>query len=74
LTVQECSLVPSISDDEKFRDEEPQVNLVELDQQETSSTPLLVVVQEQLDHTPLQQEEPLLVQPEDDACCTLPTI
>jgi hypothetical protein len=39
LNAQECSLVPSISDDEKFQEEEPQVNQVELDQQETSSLP-----------------------------------
>jgi hypothetical protein len=32
------------------------------------------VVQEQLDQIPLQQEEPLLVQPEDDVPYTLPMI
>jgi hypothetical protein len=32
------------------------------------------VVQEQLDQTPLQQEEPLMVQQEDDVPYTLPTI
>jgi hypothetical protein len=39
---------------------------------EASSLPILAVVQEQLDQTPLQQEEPLLVQPEDDISYTLP--
>jgi hypothetical protein len=52
-------------DDEVWQ-EEPQVNYAELDQQETSSVHIPVVVQEQLDQIPLQQEEPLLVQPEDD--------
>jgi hypothetical protein len=36
--------------------------------------PITTVVQEQLDQIPLQQEEPLLVQPEDDVPYTLPTI
>jgi hypothetical protein len=33
-----------------------------------------MVVQKQLDQVPLQQDEPLLVQPEDDVSYTLPTI
>jgi hypothetical protein len=74
LNTQECSLVPPISEDEKFQEEEPQVNQVEISQQEFSSLPITVVVQEQLDQTPLQQEEPLLVQPKDDSPFTLPTI
>jgi hypothetical protein len=49
LDVHECSLVRSISDDEKFQEEEPQVNYVELDYQETSSEHILIVFQEQLD-------------------------
>ena len=36
--------------------------------------PITVVVQKQLDQRPLQQEEPLLVQLEDDIPYTLPTI
>jgi hypothetical protein len=78
----ECSWVPPISEDEKFQEEEPQVNQVEINQQgissvpileEASSLPITAVVQEQLDPIPLQQEEPLLVQPEDDVPYTLPT-
>jgi hypothetical protein len=52
LNTQECSFVPRISDDEKFQEEEPQVNQVEMNQQEISSVPILVVVQEQLDQIP----------------------
>ena len=74
LNTQECSLVPPISEDENFQEEEPQVNQVEISQHEFSSLPIIVVVQEQLDQTPLQQEELLLVQPEDDVPLTLPTI
>jgi hypothetical protein len=74
LNTQECSLVPPISEDEKFQEEEPHVNQVEISQQEFSSLPITVVVQEQLDHTPLQQEEPLLVQPEDVVLFPFPTI
>jgi hypothetical protein len=89
LNIQQCSLVPPISEnekfqeDEKFQEEEPQVNQVEISQQGTSSVPILVEatslpitteVQEQLDLIPLQQEEPLLVQLEDDVPYTLPTI
>jgi hypothetical protein len=85
----ECSWVPPISEDErlqadeKFQEEEPQVNQVEINQQGISSVPILVeasslpittVVQEQLDPIPLQQEEPLLVQPEDDIPHTLLTV
>jgi hypothetical protein len=70
----EYSLVPLISEDEKFQEEEPQVNQVEISQHEIASFPIPVVVQEQLDQTPLQQEEPLLVQPKDDVPYTLPTI
>jgi hypothetical protein len=79
----ECSWVPPISEDEKFQEEEPQVNQVEINQQgissvpileEASSLPITAVVQEQLDPIPLQQEEPLLVQPEDDVPYTLLTI
>jgi hypothetical protein len=65
LNTQECSLVPLISEDEKFQ-EEPQVNQAKTSQQEASNLPITAVVQEQLDPIPLQQEEPLLVQPEDD--------
>jgi hypothetical protein len=62
LNIQECSLVPSISEDEKFQEEEPHVNQVEIDQQGISSMPILVeasslhitmMVQEQLDPIPL---------------------
>jgi len=74
LSVKECSVVPSIGDDEKFREEEPQVNQEELEQQETSFVPIPTVVREQLDQIPLQQEEPLLVQPEDDVPYTLPMV
>jgi hypothetical protein len=81
-------LVPPISEDEKFQEdkkfqeEEPQVNQVEINQQgissmsilvEASSLPITPVVREQLDQIPLQQEEPLLVQLEDDVPYTLPT-
>jgi hypothetical protein len=41
---------------------------------QVSSLPITTLVQEQLDHTPLQQEELLLAQPEVDAPYTLPTI
>ena len=79
----ECSWVPPISEDGKFQEEEPQVNQLEINQQgissvpileEASSLPITTVVQEQFDQIPLQQEEPLLVQPEDDVPYTLPTI
>jgi hypothetical protein len=73
LNTQECSSFPRISDDEKFQEEEPQINQVEIGQQETSFVPIPVVVQEQLEQLPLQQEDPLLVQPEDDIPYTLPT-
>ena len=49
LNTQECSLVPPISEDEKFQEEEPHVNQVEINQHEFSSLPIIVVVQEQLD-------------------------
>jgi hypothetical protein len=39
-----------------------------------SSLPIIAVVQKQLDSIPLQQEEPLWVQPEDDVPYTLSTI
>jgi hypothetical protein len=76
LNTQECSLVPLFSEDENFQndEEEPQVNQVEISQQEISSLPITSVVQEQLDPIPLQQKEPLLVQPEDDVPYTFPTI
>jgi hypothetical protein len=89
LNTQECSFVPLISedenfqDDEKFLEEEPHISQVEISQQgissmqillEASSFPITAVVQEQFDLIPLQQEEPLLVQPEDDVPYTLPTI
>jgi hypothetical protein len=45
-----------------------------MDQQETSSMHILVVVHEQLDQIPVQQEEPPLVQPKDDVPYTLPMI
>jgi hypothetical protein len=54
LSVQVCSLVHS-SDDDKFQEEEPQVNYVEFNQQETSSLHIPAVVQEQFDQIPLQQ-------------------
>jgi hypothetical protein len=73
LSVQECSLVHS-SDDDKFQEEEPQVNHVEINQQETSSLHIPTVVQEQFDQLPLQQGEQLLVQPEDDTPYILPMI
>jgi hypothetical protein len=66
-------LVPPISDDENFQEEEPQVNQVEMDQQEISFVPIPVVVQEQFDQIPLPQEEPIF-QPEDDVPYTLPMI
>jgi hypothetical protein len=78
----ECSWVPPSSEDENFQ-EETQVNQVEINQQRISSMPILeeasslpctTVVQEQFDLIPLQQQEPLLVQPEDDIPYTLPTI
>ena len=37
----ECSGVPPISEDEKFQEEEPQVNQVEINQQGISSMPIL---------------------------------
>jgi hypothetical protein len=74
LNTQECSLVPPISKDEKFQEEEPQVNQVEVSQQEASSFPITTVVHEQLDLISLKQEEPLLVQPEDDVSYTFPMI
>jgi hypothetical protein len=66
-------LVPSINDDELWQ-EEPQVNQVEMDQRETSFVHISVVVQEQLDQIPLQQEEILLIQPKDDVPYTFPMI
>jgi hypothetical protein len=89
LNTQECSLVPPISEDknfqedEKSQEEEPQVNQVEVNEQMISSVPILVeassfpittMVQEPLDQIPLQQEEQLLVQPEDDVPYTLPIV
>jgi hypothetical protein len=74
LNTQEYSLVPPISEDEKFQEEEPHVNQVEINQQQFSSLPITIVVHEKLDQTPLQQEEPLLVQPEDDVPFTFPSI
>ena len=41
---------------------------------EASSFPITTVVEKQLDPIPLQQEEPLWVQPEDDVPYTLLTI
>jgi hypothetical protein len=81
LNTQECSLVPPISEDENFQEEQPQVNQVEVSEQripsmpilvEASSLPITTMVQEQLDQIPLQQEEPLLVQPEDDVPYVVP--
>jgi hypothetical protein len=46
LNTQECSLIPPISEDEKFQEQEPHVNQVEISQQEFSSLPITVVVQE----------------------------
>ena len=43
LNTQGCSLVPS-GEDDKFQEEEPQVNQVELDQQEMSYVPIPMVV------------------------------
>jgi hypothetical protein len=65
LNAQQCSLVPSMSDDEQFQEEEPQVHQVRMVQLKAPSMPILVVVQEQLDQLPLQQEEPIF-QPKDD--------
>jgi hypothetical protein len=65
LSVQECSLVHSNNDD-NFQQEEPQVNHVEINQQETSSLHIPAVVPEQFDQLPLQQGEQVSVQPEDD--------
>jgi hypothetical protein len=79
----ECSWVPPISEDEKFQEDEPHVNQVEINQQGisfvpilevASSLPITTVVEEQLDLIPLQQHKPLLVQSEDDVPYTLPTI
>ena len=89
MNTQECSFVPLISEDENFQkdenflEEEPHISQVEINQQgissmqillEASSFPITAVVQEQFDLIPLQQEEPLLVQPKDDVPYTLPTI
>jgi hypothetical protein len=76
LNTQECSLVPLISKDENFQndEEEPKVNQVEINQQEITSLPILAVDQEQLDQIPLQSKEPFLVQPKDDVPYILPTI
>jgi hypothetical protein len=89
LNTQECSSVPPISEDEnfqedeKFLEEEPQISQVEISQHgissvqiliEASSLPITAMVQEWLDLIPLQQEEPLLVQPEDDVPYALPMI
>jgi len=80
---QECSLVPSKSDDKQIQVEEPQGNQVEISQQgisyvpilvEAPSLPIIAEVEEKLDMISLQQEEQLLVQPEDDVPYTLPTI
>jgi hypothetical protein len=54
LHTHDCSLVPLISEDEKFQEEEPQVNQVEISQQEISYFPIPITVQDQLDQTPLQ--------------------
>jgi hypothetical protein len=62
--VQVGLVIPS-SDDDKIQEEEPQVNHVEIDQQETSSLHIPTMVSEQFDQIPSQQEEPLLVQLED---------
>jgi hypothetical protein len=65
LNTQECSLVPPISEDENFSEEEPHFNQVEVNQQgisfvpilvEASSLPFIVVVQEQLNMISLQHE------------------
>jgi hypothetical protein len=53
LSVQECSLVHS-SDDDKFQEGEPQVNHVEINQQETSSLHIPAIIQEQFYQLPLQ--------------------
>jgi hypothetical protein len=42
--------------------------------EEASSLPITTMVKEKLDLIPLQQHEPLLVQPEDDFPYTFPTI
>jgi hypothetical protein len=73
LSAQVCSSVHS-SDEDKFQEEEPQVNHVEFNQQETSSFHIPTMVQEQLDQLPLQHEEQILVQPEDDTPYILPMI
>jgi hypothetical protein len=50
VNTQECSWVPSISNDEKFQEEKSHVNQVEISQQKASSFPITTVVQEKLDH------------------------
>ena len=76
-------MVPPIIEDEKLQEEEPRVKKVEINQhgissmpnlEEASSSPITTVVEEQLDLIPLQQQKPLLLQPEDDVPYTLPTI
>jgi hypothetical protein len=62
------------SDDDKYQEQEPQVNHVEFNQQETSSLHIPTVIQEQFYQQPLQQGEQLLVQPEDDTPYILPMI
>jgi hypothetical protein len=44
FNTQECSLVPPISEYEKFQEEEPHVNQVEINQQEFSSLPITIVI------------------------------
>ena len=72
-SAQLCSFVHS-SDGDKFQEEEPQVNHVEISQQETSSFHIPTIFQEQFDQLPLQQGEQILVQPEGDTPYFFPMI
>jgi hypothetical protein len=44
LNTQECSLVPLISEDEKFHEEEPQINQVEMSQCQKQLLDLLSIL------------------------------
>jgi hypothetical protein len=63
-------VIPS-NDDDKIQEKEQQVNHTELNQ-ETLSLHIPEVVQERFHHTPLQQVDQPLVQPEDDPSQNLP--
>jgi hypothetical protein len=74
LNTQECSLVPPISEDEKFQEEEPQVNQVEISQQEFSSLPITVVVRNSLIRHHYNRRSHFWFNQKDDVPFTLPTI